>query len=198
MTFVLWCKRLGRRLRADSTKGSAAIEFAMVAPAFFLLLMGTIEAGIIFFAQSSLQNAVNDAARLVRTGQSNCFTTNSTTGACQPMTQAQFRTQICSEAGALLSDCSGPSLQFDVTPYSAGFSQASNSSPVDASGNLSALNTFTTGNACEVVLVRAFYKWPVYTPMLNFFLSNMAGGYHLLATAAAFRNEPFNNNAAGC
>ena len=34
-----------------------------------MLLMGTIEAGVIFFAQSSLQNAVNDTARLVRTGQ---------------------------------------------------------------------------------------------------------------------------------
>src|SRR5690242_12569352 len=56
-----------RRLRRDGSKGSAAIEFAMVAPVFFLLLMGTIEAGIIFFAQSSLQNALNDAARLVRT-----------------------------------------------------------------------------------------------------------------------------------
>jgi hypothetical protein len=48
------------------------------------------------------------------------------------------------------------------------------------------------------VLVRAFYKWPVFTPMLNFFLANMGGSNHLLATAAAFRNEPFTNGAAGC
>ena len=184
-------------MRADSTKGSAAIEFAMVAPAFFLLLMGTIEAGVIFFAQSTLQNAVNDTARLVRTGQTNCFTTSGT-GVCQPMTQAQFRTQVCSEAGALLSDCSGPSMQFDVNSYPTGFSGASNTSPVDGSGNLTTLSTFNMGTACEVVLVRAFYKWPVYTPMLDFFLSNMTGNYHLLSTAAAFRNEPYNTNAAGC
>lgn len=169
----------------------------MVAPAFFLLLMGTIEAGIIFFAQSTLQSAVNDTARMVRTGQTNCFTTGSG-GACQPMTQAQFRTQVCSEAGALLSDCAGASMQFDVNAYPAGFSGASDSSPLDGSGNLTTLNTFNMGTACEVVLVRAFYKWPVYTPMLDFFLSNMTGNYHLLATAAAFRNEPYNTNAAGC
>ena len=197
MTFRAWCKRLGRRWCADSDKGSAAVEFAMVAPVFFLLLMGTMEAGIIYFAQSTLQNAVNDAARMVRTGQTACYTTDSG-GNCVPMTQAQFRTQICSEASALLSDCAGTSLQFDINAYSAGFGGASNSSPLDGTGNLPALNNFNTGSACEVVLVRAFYKWPVFTPMLNFFLANMSGSFHLLATAAAFRNEPFNNNAAGC
>ncbi len=60
-------EKLRRRLRADSQKGSAALEFAMVAPVFFVLFMGIIEAGIMFFAQSVLQNAVTDAGRLVRT-----------------------------------------------------------------------------------------------------------------------------------
>lgn len=189
-------------MRDDSIKGSAAIEFAMVAPAFFLLLMATMEAGIIFFAQSSLQAAVNDAARLVRTGQTSCFTKDSN-GNCQPITQAQFRTQICNEVGVILAKCAGSSLQFDVNAYSAGFGGASNSSPLDSNGNLTTLNNFNTGNACDVVLVRAFYAWPVFTPMLNFFLANvkmasMPGNYHLLATAAAFRNEPYNNSMAGC
>jgi Flp pilus assembly protein TadG len=184
-------------MRDDSIKGSAALEFAMVAPVFFLLLMGTVEAGIIYFAQSSLQNAVNDTARMVRTGQTNCYSKDSG-GNCVPITQAQFRTQICSEALVILSDCAGASLQFDVNAYSAGFSGASNPSPLDSNGNLPTLSNFNTGNACEVVLVRAFYKWPVFTPMLNFFLANMANNNHLLSTAAAFRNEPFNNNQAGC
>jgi Flp pilus assembly protein TadG len=196
VTFTRWCKRLGRRMRGDSTKGSASIEFAMVAPAFFLLLMGTMEAALVFFAQSTLQNAVNDTARLIRTGQTTCFTGSGST--CAAMTQAQFRTQVCSEAGAILSDCSGSSLQFDVNAYSAGFSGAGNTSPLDGSGNLPALSNFNMGSPCEVVLVRAFYKWPVFTPMLNFFLANMAGNYHLLSTAAAFRNEPYNNSVPGC
>jgi Flp pilus assembly protein TadG len=197
VTFSVWCKRLGRRLRADSIKGSAVIEFAMIAPVFFLLLMATVEAGIIFFAQSALQNAVNDAARMIRTGQTTCFSTD-TNGNCLAMTQEQFRTQICNEVSTLLSDCNGPSLQFDVNAYTAGFGGASNASPLDVNNNLPNLTTFNTGSACEVVLVRAFYKWPVFTPMLYFFLANMAGNYHLLATAAAFRNEPYSNNVAGC
>ena len=169
----------------------------MVAPVFFVMLMGTIEAGVIFFAQSALQNAVNDTARLVRTGQTGCYTTDGS-GNCQAMTQAQFRTQLCSEVSTLLQDCNGASLQFDVTAYSSGFSSASNSSPLDASGNLPVLTAFNVGNACDVVLVRAFYKWQVFTPGLRYFLANVSGGYHLLASAAAFRNEPYTTTTGGC
>ena len=197
MTLAARFNRLRRRLKADAIKGSAAIEFTLVAPVFFILLMGTIETGVIFFAQSTLQNAVNDTARMVRTGQTGCFTTDSG-GNCQAMTQAQFRTQLCSEASAILQDCSGASLQFDVQAYPSGFSTASNSSPLDGGGNLPPLTVFNVGNACDVVLVRAFYKWPVFTPILGFFLQNISGGYHLIATAAAFRNEPYTTSTGGC
>jgi Flp pilus assembly protein TadG len=195
-------KRFYRRLRTDANKGSAALEFAMVAPVFFLLLMATIEAGIIFFAQSALQNAVNDAARLVRTGQSACFTKDSNNN-CVPMTADQFRAQVCNEFSALLRNCpkdvnGNSDLQFDVTTYPAGFAGVTNSSPLDAQQRLPNLTAFSIGNACDVVVVRAFYRWPVFTPMLNFFLANMNGNQHLLATAAAFRNEPFTANVSGC
>jgi Flp pilus assembly protein TadG len=196
VSFTTRCKRLYRRLRADSIKGSAAIEFAMVAPVFFVLLMGTMEAGIMFFAQSALQNAVNDTARLVRTGQSQCYTTNS--GNCVPMTSAEFKTKICSEVSNLLRNCTGADLQFDVRAYSSGFGGANNTSPLDAGKNLTPLTAFNIGNACDVVLVRAFYKWPVFSPGLNYFMANMSGNNHLLATAAAFRNEPYTTTTGGC
>jgi Flp pilus assembly protein TadG len=195
VTLAARFRRLRRRLKADGIKGSAAIEFAMVAPVFFVLLMGTIEAGVIFFAQSALQNALNDTARLVRTGQTSCYTTSG--GNCVAMTQAQFRTQLCSEVSLLLQDCNGASLQFDVNAYPSGFSGASNSSPLVA-GNLPALTAFNVGNPCDVILARAFYKWPVFTPGLGYFLANVGSSYHLLATAAAFRNEPYTTNTGGC
>jgi Flp pilus assembly protein TadG len=195
VTLAARFRRLRRRLKADGIKGSAAIEFAMVAPVFFVLLMGTIEAGVIFFAQSALQNALNDTARLVRTGQTGCYTTSG--GNCVAMTQAQFRTQLCSEVSLLLQDCNGASLQFDVNAYPSGFSGASNSSPLVA-GSLPALTAFNVGNPCDVILARAFYKWPVFTPGLGYFLANVGSSYHLLATAAAFRNEPYTTSTNGC
>jgi Flp pilus assembly protein TadG len=195
VTLAARFRRLCRRLKADGIKGSAAIEFAMVAPVFFVLLMGTIEAGVIFFAQSALQNALNDTARLVRTGQTGCYTTDSG-GNCVAMTQAQFRTKLCSEVSLLLQDCNGASLQFDVQAYPSGFSSVSNSSPL-VGGTLPTLTAFNVGNACDVVLARAFYKWPVFTPGLGYFLANVGTSYHLLASAAAFRNEPFTAAAGG-
>jgi Flp pilus assembly protein TadG len=196
VSFSTRCKQLIERMRADSRKGSAAIEFAMVAPVFFVLLMGTMEAGIMFFAQSALQNALNDTARLVRTGQTACYTTSG--GNCVAMTQAQFKTRLCSQVSTLLQNCTTGGLQFDVNAYPSGYSAASNSSPLDSNKNLNTLTAFNVGSACDVVLVRAFYKWPVFTPGLNYFMANVTGNYHLLATAAAFRNEPYDTNTGGC
>jgi hypothetical protein len=100
--------------------------------------------------------------------------------------------QNCAVAG-VTSD-----LQFDVTAYPAGFTGVTNSSPLDAGNNLPNLATFNVGNACDVVLVRAFYRWPVFTPGLATLLANMAGNNHLLASAAAFRNEPYTTTTGGC
>jgi Flp pilus assembly protein TadG len=195
-------KSFCERLRTDAEKGSVAIEFAMVAPVFFLILMATVESGVMFFAQSTLQNAVNDAARLVRTGQSACFSKDAQDN-CVPITADQFRKQVCDEVKVLLAVCtkdtSGNSdLQFDVKAYNAGFGGVANSSPLDSGGDLPNMTAFDTGGACDVVLVRAFYRWPVITPGLGFLLANMRGSNHLLATAAAFRNEPYVNNVGGC
>ena len=189
-------------MRADANKGSVAMEFAMIAPVFLLLLMATIESGVVFFAQSALQNAVNDAARIVKTGQSACFTTDAN-GACQGITSDQFRKQICDEVKVLLKVCNedgngNSDLQFDVKAFSAGFGGVSNSSPLNGTRDLPNLTDFDTGGACDVVLVRAFYRWRVFTPGLSVLLANMNGSNHLLASAAAFRNEPYVNNVGGC
>ncbi len=202
MTIQMRFKKLRRRLRRDADKGSVAVEFAMVAPVFFLLLMGTIEAGIIFFAQSALQNAVNDAARLIRTGQTACYSLDASNN-CVVMTASQFRDKICGEVGILLQNCTvdpggNTDLEFDVTAYPTGFTGVTNSSPLDGTNSLPNLTVFNVGNACDVVLVRAFYRWPVGTPALGALLANMSGNNHLLATAAAFRNEPYTTTTGGC
>ena len=173
-------------MRGAARAGSAALEFALVAPVFFILLMGTIEAGVIFFAQSVLQNATNDAARLIRTGQV----------ASASMTAAQFRTSICNEIGPLLA-C-GTNLQIDVESF-ASFSTASFTTPLNADNTLNTnLNNYSPGAVCSVVLLRTFYTWQVVTPLLTPFLTNMANNQHLLSATAAFRNEPYTTGISGC
>src|SRR5262245_61374441 len=81
---------LGRFGRAQ--KGVAAVEFAIIAIPFFLLLYAVIDTGLVFFAQSTLENGVATAARQIKTGQAQ--TSN--------MSQTQFRTLICNQIKMLL------------------------------------------------------------------------------------------------
>ena len=192
-------------MRSAARAGSAAIEFAFIAPVFFVLLMGSVEVGVMFFGQTVLQNATNDAARLVRTGQitgtlPNQVLTqaqlNAGQVAGQAMTQAQFRTYICNEIAPVLA-CNG-NLQIDVQAFS-NFSSASFASPLKADKTLDPnLNHFAPGSVCSVVLLRAFYTWPVVTPLLTPFLTNMANNQHLMSATAAFRNEPYTTGVSGC
>lgn len=158
----------------------------MIAPVFFILLMGIVENGVIYFASSTLQYATDNAARYIRTGQAQAANT----------TQAQLRTRICNDISPLLS-CNS-NLQIDVQAYT-GYSSANFVAATDTSGNLkTTLNNYQPGTACNVVLVRSFYVWTVITPVLSQFLTNMTSGKRLISGTAAFRNEPFTSSVSGC
>jgi Flp pilus assembly protein TadG len=180
------CKQFCRKARADAG-GSAAVEFAFIAPVFFALLLAIFEAGLVFFAQFTLQNAVNDAARQIRTGQM-----QGNSGA----SKAAFRTLICNGISPLMA-CD-TKLLVDVESFS-GYGGVNYQDPLQGpNGKLNAgLNNYDVGSACSVVLVRAFYTWPVWAPGMAWFLYNMtdASGNkaHLISSAAAFRNEPYAN-----
>jgi Flp pilus assembly protein TadG len=177
---------LRARMHAKRTAGSAAVEFAFLAPVMFVFLMGTLEVGIMFLGEFALQNATNDAARQIRTGQVQLSN----------MTQAQFRQLICNEIAPVLQ-CSA-NLQIDVQTFQ-NFASASFSSPMQPDHTLNpALNNWAPGSVCSIVLVRTFYTWRVVTPVLTPFMVNMAGNYHLLYGTAAFRNEPYTTQVAGC
>jgi Flp pilus assembly protein TadG len=175
-------RRLRKRMRADARRGSAAIDFAFVAPVFFTLLLGTFEGAIMFFSQSALQNAVTTVGRSLRTGQAACFVRNGNT--CVAMTANDFKTQVCNQAGMLMPGCAG-SLVVTSTVFNGGFGGAA-AAPVG--GNAAGF----AGAACDVMLVRATYPWRVVTPVLSWFLvSPNTPGAHQLVSSLAFRNEPF-------
>lgn len=181
-------------MRTDSEKGSAAIEFAFVAPVFFVLLMGTFEAAIMFFSQAALQNGMSDMGRYIRTGQVNCYSTSN--GNCVAMTKEQFRTMLCGKISPLIA-CNDK-LQIDVKNF-ASYGNVTFSPPLRSDNTLDpTLNRYETGTACDVVLARAFYAWSVATPGLSWFLVNMADNRHLVSAATAFRNEPYNSGTSGC
>jgi Flp pilus assembly protein TadG len=167
-------RRFGRR-----QEGATAVEFAIVATPFFAMMFAILETALVFFSQQTLDTAVANAARLIRTGQAQQ----------QGFSANQFKTQICSLMDLLLNCATG--LQLDVRTYPT-FDSIDLADPLDGDGNINPAGfTYDPGNGSDIVVVRAFYAWPSFTNLLGFDISNMGGGQRLLASAAAFRNEPF-------
>lgn len=160
-----------------STRGSAAVEFAMIAPVFFAFLFPMFEIGITFAADAVLQNAVNDAARQIRTGAVQ-------TGG---LTATGFRNLVCENLTVPLT-CDDSLLKIDVrtgTSFGAALTD---------DGEFRDDYQFNPGGAGDVVVVRALYAWKPLTPYLGKFMQAMRDGDQgkaILQATAAFRNEPY-------
>jgi len=167
---------------ARGNAGMTTVEFGLVALPFLALLFAILETTMIFFASQTLESAVSDSARLILTGQAQS----------QGLAQADFKNAVCARIYGLL-DCQN-GLQIDVKTYSS-FSAISNAPPIDSHGNLqTAQFGYRPGNACDIVVVRLMYQWPVYISMLGLDrLANLNGSMRLIMATAAFRNEPFSS-----
>ncbi len=157
--------------------GSVAIEMGLIGIPFFAVLFAVIETALVFFASIAMEGAMEDAARMVRTGIAHE----------SGMTAEQFKTEVCSKS-PLFFDCD-ERLVVDVRTFEE-FGAVNSADPLDENGNLSNNFQYNIGDAGDVVLVRAFYVWDIITP-IGIGLDNMSGGNHLIAASSVFRNEPF-------
>jgi len=171
-----------RRFGANR-RGSAAVQFALVAPLFFALLFAIIEVAMVFFANQILESGTQDAARKFFTHE---IQDSSATDA---EAAQKFKTDLCNEVDVLLG-CSG--VLFDVRFYPAG-TPFTVPSLFDAGGNVITANfTFQLppANSSNIVVVRSFYKWPLLLTNLGFSLANIGTDKRLLTATSAFRVEP--------
>ena len=170
-----------RRLRQDSS-GTTAIEFAFVAAPFLMLLFGIMGVGLYFFTTFSLENAVEQTGRLIRTGQVQQG----------GMTAEQFKEKVCELAPAFV-DCANK-LRVNVLNYPDSEAIGPGTLPqcLDAGGNLSDVTSYAPGDSDQVVLIWVCYEWALASkiPYLN--LGNMANGSRLIQAATTFRTEPYN------
>lgn len=169
-------RRMAGRLATDR-RGATAVEFSLVALPFLALLGAIIETALVFFAGMMMEHGLNQSAREIRTGQVQLAGGS----------PDAFRTSVCQRTAGLLN-CSR--LRIDVRTL-ASFGGATDL-PVDDDGMVSVeAVSFVPGNPGEIVLVRAFYDWPLVVPNLGLGLANMSGNRRLLTATTAFRNEPF-------
>jgi len=160
-------------------RGATAVEFALVAPFFFGLLFAIIESALVFFAGQLLETGTQDAARV--------FLTQFSTGS-SPTKSTDFKQLVCDRVSMLL-DCGV--LRVDVQSFAPG-ATIDIKNPLDSSGNFVDSFSYTlppSANSNYTIVVRAFYKWPVFVTKLGFDLSNISGeqdkNKHLLAATAA-------------
>src|SRR3982074_1657944 len=166
-----------RRFRRNR-RGSAAVEFALVAPVFFALLFAIIETAIVFFASQVLETVTQDSARMILTGQAQNA----------GYSQSQFKTYVCGKISVLFDCVNG--IYVDVKSYP-GFSSISINDPIDASKNFVPPHNYSAGGPGDIVVVRLFYQWPLFVTGLGYNISNLSGSKRLLSATAAFRNEPY-------
>lgn len=167
-----------RRWLQRDERGATLLEFTIVLVPFFVLLFGIFEVAFVFWASYELENATDDAARMIRTGQVQ-------TG---KLDETAFKQQLCSHVSVLVNCTS--KLRIDVQSCDS-FAALSPPSAFNSDGTLKSGLSFAPGAPNQVVLVTAFYEWPLMNVIAGISLSNMASGNRLLRASSAFRNEPF-------
>ncbi|MGB0905887.1 MAG: TadE/TadG family type IV pilus assembly protein [Maricaulaceae bacterium] len=170
-----------------NAQGATALEFGILCVPFFMLMFSIIELGITFLISTTMNHAMTDSARQIRTGQ---FQQTCGTG-------EEFKALVCEKMGSL-GNCEAR-LRLDVVTSPSGDfepdmlpdSPPPEPDPNDPDDPGLPPNTYVNTPARAVVVVRAEYYHPLSLPGTYTRLANMPGNTRLISATTAFRNEPF-------
>ena len=181
-------RRFARRF-ARAERGVTAVEFALISVPLLMLIFGVLELGLVMLVITTLDGATQGASREIRTGR---FQTSLT----QPdVTAAGFKSLVCGKMTWLSSQCASQ-LVVEVQTF-ANFNGLANAPAPPATYFDPSHPTppcFSPGQPGDIVLVRAFFDWKLFTPLLDVALDNTGAGTRRLLSTTAFRNEPYNSN----
>ena len=180
------------RLRRDPS-GATVVEFAIIAPVLVLLIMGTVELGLMAGAQAILNDAVFVGSRTGKTGYK-------ATGQTQAQT---IQAGIKKAASALLDPAKITLTSTSYPDYSylkpEPFTDTNKNGKWDTGEAYTDLNsngkydngvgTSGTGNSGEIVSYTATYSWKLFTPVLKRFVGT--NGVVPLKSSVVVKNEPY-------
>ena len=173
-------RRRGWRDMLARRDGAAALEFALVSVPLFWMIFGLLEFGAMSMAQTSLDNAVAQTGREIRTGSVQ-------TGG---LTKTDIENKVCAKVRQIIALTCAGNLFIDVDRYNT-FAAVGRGSPL-SSGQIDQTQlNYAPGGPDEVILVRAYYQWKIFTPLFGAIFANMTDGRRLLVSSMLFRNEPF-------
>jgi len=175
-------RRFGRARR-----GAAAVELALVIVPFFLLVTGLAEVSMIGFAQTSLDFAVSETARRIRTGENQMANRS----------YSDIQNDLCSQVNNfLILSCNG-NLYLDVQRFDSFVDAAAGQTTPIQNNQFQPAFGYNPGAPSDVVVVRAYYRWQVMTPLFQPIFQNISGGERILVSTMMFRDEPYMAVAAG-
>ena len=150
------------------------MEFALLAPAFFGLLMGIFDVGFYFLNKNVMMSAISVAQRIIQTGEVHTL---------DPADQKQFiQDQICS--ATILSNCERRlAIQLSSRDEAEGERRAAQ--------NLSYGNIFDPTGGAQLMELEITYELPsLFTgPIIE--RQNNADGDFYISAKTIFRTEPF-------
>lgn len=170
---------------ARAERGATAVEFALIAMPFFMLLFGILQMGMLFMSSTTIESATVTAAREIRTGQLQTAGANNAAG---------FKALVCANMSWLsTADCTN-NLSVDVRTFG-NFGSITLTPPVKNGALDQTQLQFNSGTNCSIVLVRAYYPYTLLTPALTPGLSDLGNNQKLISVATAFRNENWGTTA---
>ena len=163
-----------RRRRRNGARGQALVEFALVAPIFFLLVFSVIQLGLVFGAQNGLVDGVRSAARRAATYRLNegSFDATVWSGICATIEQTLTDRLNGSQAQEML-------VGFDPANLTTAITYRFEPNP-------------ESGEYFMVAEITATYNNPLYVPLVSAFLDGSDGsndGFLTLSASEKMRVE---------
>ncbi len=174
--------------------GVTAVEFAVIAPTFVLLMMGIIEFSLIMMVNNVMEGATAISSRLGKTGYNTVGLTR----------EATIINAITQRAGTLLDSkkltvTSKFYKQFDQIGDPEPYIDANHNSSFDTGESYTDINgngkwdsdmgSSGYGSAGDVVVYTVSYPWPISTPIMSNLVGT--GGTFTITTHAVVKNEPY-------
>jgi Flp pilus assembly pilin Flp len=182
-------RRALRLLRDDA--GVAALEFALIAPPFILLILGTIEVAVVIFIGSSIEAAVLQASRF-----------GITNGLPPGMSREERVTEIVAEGTYGLVDMDTVEIEtliyesfedigqpepFEDPNDNDAYDEGEPFTDVNGNGEWDAdMGAAGLGGPDAVVVYTVTYDWGIITPVMR----NLLGDSVRHVSSIAVKNEP--------
>lgn len=175
MALALARTRFGR-----AVTGSAAVEFAMIAPLLFALLIGTFDAGGVMVKSMLLERSVDIATRLIRTGAPEAAAD-----------AAGLKTQICARTILKLGDCANRlTVELTAVTKSADFPTLDVTCVTKSVPKPTV--KYAAGGRSDLIYVRACLTVDPFVPLIGtaFGLPRSADGDFRIVVVTTYTNEP--------